>query len=172
MREHMRYDPGRHHRHSIRLKDYDYSCSGFYFITVCTWRRECLLGDIVENRSVLSESGKIVEGQLYDIENRFHGVNVDISIVMPNHVHAIIEIRPESDAELGKIIRAYKSLSAIEVNRMLGRAEHPLWQRNYYEHIIRSSISHEAIRDYINRNPANWKSDTENPINQGNTNRM
>lgn len=85
-----RFDPERHHRQSIRLNGYDYSEVGVYFVTVCTWNRECLFGNIANSNTELSSIGKIVEQEWYEIPKRFPDVELDAFIAMPNHIHGII----------------------------------------------------------------------------------
>jgi putative transposase len=161
-----------HHRRSIRLKGYDYTEVGAYFVTICTQNRECLFGDIVDGEMRLGEAGRIVVDTWAALPQRFPSVEIDESVVMPNHFHGIILIAVEGAAcrgaaccapTLGETIRAFKSISAIAVNRLLGRGGRPLWQRNYYEHIVRDERSSNLIRQYIYDNPSQWAFDRENP---------
>ena len=186
----MHYDPERHHRRSIRLKGYDYAHVGAYFVTICVWQRECLFGDVAGGVVALSAAGGLVQQAWVDLPARYVGVSLDAFVVMPNHVHGILfiagleadddrreEPAPGTDSgrheegatssapTLGQIVRAYKSLSAVAVNRHLGRSERPVWQRNYYEHIIRGEDALNDIRLYITRNPPCWDKDAENPAN-------
>ena len=151
-------------RKSIRLKGYDYSQPGRYFVTVCVQDRECLFGDVVRGEMRLNNAGRIVADTWTALSNRFSSMNADEFIVMPNHVHGIIVFRAQQaaplqraiykivvgaglalpatstslPAALGDAIRAFKSISAIGVNHLLKRVGRPLWQRNYYEHVIRN----------------------------------
>lgn len=84
------YDPEKHHRRSIRLKEYDYSRPGAYFVTVCTHNREYLFGNVVNDEMLLSEYGKIVENVWYNLTNHYQNIKLDKFIVMPNHIHGII----------------------------------------------------------------------------------
>jgi putative transposase len=132
----MTFNPEVHHRRSIRLQGFDYSLSGAYFLTVCTYERECVLVSEVLVHAVRSEWRALPE--------RFPTVLPDEVIVMPNHVHGVLMInedRASGRVELGQVVSAFKSLSAIKCNRMLGRADRPFWQRNYYERIVRSEDS-------------------------------
>ncbi len=88
----MKYNSDIHHRRSIRLKDYDYSQRGLYFITICTQNRLCLFGEIVGGNMVLNEPGEIVQECLCAIPNHFPHAKLDQFVVMPNHIHCIIEI--------------------------------------------------------------------------------
>jgi len=189
----MKYDPDKHHRRSIRMNGYDYRQAGAYFVTICVQDRVCLFGDIVGNEMRLNDVGRLVQSTWDDLPHRFTAVDLDMTIVMPNHFHGIITVgallaAPLSDMSgsvnagaganagavanagaassaptLGNIMRAFKSISAINVNRFLERSGHPLWQRNYYEHIIRNEESLNRIRQYIIDNPARWATDHENP---------
>jgi len=161
------YDPRIHHRRSIRLARYDYSQGGAYFITICTRDRELSLKAEPVREAIRST--------WCGLPTRFPGVELDEFVIMPNHIHGIIVMR-ESGAgsdlgavsgapTLGRIIRAFKSISAIEANRALGRSNRPFWQRNYYDHVIRDEEELNAIRQYIRGNPGNWPDDPENPTN-------
>jgi len=166
----MRYDPDRHHRHSIRLRGYDYSRGGAYFITICIYDRECLLSEINEEKVILSEVGSTVEAIWCDLPKRFPFIVLDEYVLMPNHLHGIVcfvdvdrlSNEASSKITLGKVLRTFKSLSGIQANRLLERTEHPFWQRNYHDRIIRDDQELGKIRAYIRQNPQNWEIDTEN----------
>ena len=180
----MKLDPDKHHRRSIRLKDYDYSQAGAYFVTVCTHSRQCLFGDVADGQMVLSEAGRLVQQTWQHLPTRFPSVALDTSVVMPNHIHGVITIvgaglalpwvgqgaagqgAASSAPTLGDVMRAFKSISAVQVNRLLSRSGQPLWQRNYYERIIRDEDELGSIRQYILDNPAKWPEDTEHPQHQ------
>jgi putative transposase len=179
-------------RQTIRLQNYDYSQPGMYFVTICTHDREPILGTIEGGYIIPTDAGKFVEQTWHTLPNRFPNLKTDEFILMPNHVHAILFLEtrqssqkpgaasgaptgktsslraasgaPTSRRSLAEIVRAFKSLSAIGVNKIRMTPSQPLWQRNYYEHIIRSSQSLDQLRRYIQENPARWPSDEENPI--------
>lgn len=176
-----------HHRRSMRLKDYDYSQAGAYFVTVCTQNRECIFGEIEDGRMILNETGKAVQAAWDGLPNRFPGIVLDAFTVMPNHCHGIVVLvgaglaRPNSNAlpnvndniekgaassalTLGTVIRALKAISAINANGILCRSGRPVWQRNYYDHIIRSEDDMNKIREYVETNPSGWHEDEENPL--------
>jgi REP element-mobilizing transposase RayT len=190
----MKYDPEKHHRRSIRLKGYDYAEAGAYFVTVCTNGRACSLGDVEDGFVRLSPAGRTVLKCWRRVPARFPNIQLDIFVVMPNHVHGIVVItcRGEAAADscehgsttspaaasplpyaprgtkpssLAAIIQAFKASSSRIINNAQGTPGAPVWQRSYYEHIIRSEKSLDAIRQYIERNPTNWPFDTENPLN-------
>ncbi len=202
----MNFDPQKHHRRSIRLKGYDYSQSGGYFITICQQNRECLFGNIVEGEMSLNLWGNIVMECWYNLPSHYSNIELDEFIIMPNHLHGIMFIvddavgarspRPDSprpdlshpdspDKEniifqetigaigaterrpyvvtLGKIVAYFKYQSTKRLNEINGSPGMRIWQRNYYEHIIRDEKELYAIRKYIIDNPLQWMVDMENP---------
>jgi len=174
----MKYDPARHHRRSIRLKGYDYTQAGAYFVTICTQDRMCLFGEIVDGEMRLNDAGEIVAWTWHDMPNHISNVQLDAFVVMPNHVHGIIVITdpvvavvvgagsepaPTKSYGLPEIVRQFKTFSARRINDLRGTQGTPVWQRNYYEHIIRDEESLNRIREYILNNPSRWEMDQENP---------
>jgi len=167
-------DSALHRRRSRRLKGYDYSQAGTYFVTICTHNRECTFGHILDGEMVLNDAGRMVQAVWDELAGRFSGLELDTFTVMPNHVHGIIvsvgallaapspQGRASPAPTLGDVMRAFKSLSAIRVNRMAMRTG-SLWQRNYYEHVIRDESDLNRIRQYIRDNPACWAEDEDNP---------
>jgi putative transposase len=154
----MKYNPFLHHRHSIRMKGYDYSNGGIYFITICVKDRICLFGDIVKGKLTLNNAGMMVENEWIKIPNRFPGVQLHQYVIMPNHFHAIMV------KTVGDIVGAFKSIVTDEyINGVKNNGwtsfNGKLWQRNYYEHIIRDEISYHRISEYIENNPAKWQKD-------------
>lgn len=179
----MTHDLKKHRRRSIRLKDYDYSQSGAYFITICTHNKEILFGEILDGEMQLNEWGNVVEDCWDEVPRHFKNVELDAFIVMPNHVHGIIIItndihvgagfpRPYNKNisggvkhTLGQIVAYFKYQSSKRINSIRGTPGMPVWQRNYYEHIIRNERDLDEIRQYIINNPLKWELDTENPKN-------
>ena len=163
----MPYDPQKHHRQSIRLKGFDYRQPGAYFVSICVDDRECLFGQVMGNSMQVNEAGSIVRSIWESLPSRFSAVALDAFVVMPNHVHGIVILREGSTTppgpSLGGVIRVFKSISAIQVNRLLQREGRPLWQRNYYERVVRDVGSLSRIQQYIQDNPARWDVDPENP---------
>jgi putative transposase len=168
-----------HHRRSIRLKGYDYAGEGLYFITICTSEKQYLFGQFVDAQMQLSDIGAQAQKCWAEIPQHFPNVVLHEYVIMPNHVHGIIEIvgaknlspRVTDDSEfgtranddsplrpngtsktVGSIIRGFK----IGVTKFAG---HSVWQRNYYEHIIRDYVDYLRIADYISDNPKNWNRD-------------
>ena len=181
-----RYNPEKHHRRSIRLKGYDYSLAGAYFVTICTWQRECLLGDIIKGEMRLNEYGLIVENCFKELIFHYLNIELDVYIIMPNHMHGIVNINgidnvgaglknvgagfkpaPTKRHGLPEIVRALKTFSSRKINKTRDRPGCPVWQRNYYEHIIRNENELNHIRQYITNNPFQWDDDENNPVNYG-----
>lgn len=183
-------------RQSIRLKNYDYSQSGLYFVTICTQNRECLFGDVVDGKIKLNNIGLLINKYWKKLTDKFP-IELDEYVVMPNHMHGIIIIKqtkivgvsfmkPEikmaitksnrhmglmnqktglinQTPTLGLIIRYFKSKCTYEMHK--NGFNNDLWQRNYYEHIIRTENDLNKIRMYISENPNIWDRDRNNPIN-------
>ncbi|MDR6195380.1 transposase [Siphonobacter sp. SORGH_AS_0500] len=144
----IRYNPAIHHRRSIRLKGYDYSQAGLYFITICVQNRECLFGEILKGELFLNEAGQMVVSQWSALPERFKNIVLHEFVVMPNHFHAILEIET-----VGATLVV--ASSAKNWRSFNGK----LWQRNYWEHIIRNEQSYQTISNYIVNNPLNWETD-------------
>ena len=183
----MKYSSGLYHRRSIRLKGYDYSKAGFYFITICVKDRKCMFGEIVKDKMELNMAGIMVKNEWINITNRFPNVHLHQFVVMPNHFHAILEIlvgatlvvapdnlvapdnkgattRVAPTRTVGDIVGAFQSIVTVEYihgvkNHGWVSFDGKLWQRNYYEHIIRNEKSYQRISDYIVNNPSNWDED-------------
>ena len=255
----MKYDPDLHRRRSIRLRDYDYSVDGAYFVTICTNDRKCLFGKILNGKMILNDHGKIAAREWLRTEKIRKNIKLDAFTVMPNHIHGIViistvgaycntplsicntsrsismcntplpitptsidgtstriigtplpinntpipiappqtgNIPPPIDNthnffdtasqqientfqcfdntppqpkplrspanNLGSIIRGYKSTVAKQINVLRDTPGTPIWQRNYYEHIVRDENDMCRIREYIRNNPANWQQDSSN----------
>ncbi len=238
----MPYDPEKHHRRSIRLKGYDYSQPGAYFVTIVTHNRVCLFGEAVNGDMRLNRYGEIVQHAWFDLSRHYPYVRLGAFCVMPNHIHAIIIIvddnhdddgnddvgaglRPAptwvSPADCGaipgddgaarvddrasptdvgappvdggaapaddgaapadcgaipiddgaasprhplpEIVRALKSFSARRINDIRQTPGVPVWQRNYYDRIIRNAMEYNCVHHYIETNPARWMNDRNNP---------
>jgi putative transposase len=162
-----RYDPNKHHRRSTRLKGYDYSQPGVYFITICTWQHACILGDVHDGEMYLNPFGRAVSKVWQGLPKYYPYVILGEFCVMPNHVHAIINLTDDHSSHkrhgLSEIVRAFKSFSTRQINTIRKTFVGPVWQRNYYEHIIRNEEALQKIIQYIRSNPFNWDHDQENP---------
>jgi len=211
----MPYNPnkGNHkglpRRRSIRLKGYDYSQAGLYFITICVQDRECLFGKIENGEMILNDAGIMVENEWLKIPDRFTNVHLHEYVVMPNHFHAIMEIAvgatlvvaqhdeneigqpqgvaptdiihemadneneigqpqgiaPTKPKTVGDMVGAFQSIVTVEYIRGVKQLgwqpfNRKLWQRNYWEHIIRDEQSYQRISTYIINNPKNWDDDS------------
>jgi Transposase IS200 like. len=157
---------GYHNRRSIRLRGYDYSKPGYYFVTVCIHdRKQNLFGDIpvgAGSKAALifpNDYATIVENTWHDLPNHVNQIELDEFIIMPNHFHGIIRIcdhcsrraglEPAPTKGMPEIIRQFKTFSAKRINVLRQTPGQPVWQRNYYEHIIRNEKSLFFIRKYI-----------------------
>jgi putative transposase len=187
----MRLDPNRHHRRSIRLRGYDYTQPGAYFVTICTQNRACLFGEVVCGKMQSNDAGRMVQTVWKEIPVYYAGVAIDAFVVMPNHIHGIIVLvgaapcgRPRLEVpalgqargpastiaiSLPDVVHRFKTMTTkhyADGVKQRGWPPFPgqLWQRNYYEHIIRDEQSLNRIRQYIADNPAQWALDRENPL--------
>ena len=181
----MTYDSQVHHRQSYRLKGYDYSLEGLYFVTVCVQDKRCLFGNIEEGEMKMNDVGKMVEAELLNTMHIRDNMIIHEYIIMPNHLHFILQIThsrgglnpPANTKEeslnhstkdscypggcnpplrcsntIGAMVRGFKGA----ITRKIG---YSIFQRNYYEHIIRNQRSYEEIADYIVTNPLRWEKD-------------
>jgi len=150
----MKFNPDIHKRKSIRLKEYDYSENGYFFVTICTQNKQCLFGSISDGKMTLNQAGEMISKEWKELKKRFNSIILDEYIIMPNHIHAVLALRnvgaipcgcPETidKKRLGDIIGAYKSMTTNEYIRNINQSnwalfEKKLWQRNYHERIIRN----------------------------------
>ena len=165
-----------HHRRSIRLPFIEYKGGG-YFITICSFEHCCHFGRVITNNQVeLTSIGQIIERELLKTEEICKEVSIDQYVIMPNHIHAIIAvgaygIRPQEETRsfespsrsIGSVIRGFKATVTKQVRKFENSATLQVWQRNYYEHVIRNEIDLNKIREYIFFNPLQWEFDEMNP---------
>jgi putative transposase len=180
----MAYDPSIHHRRSIRLKGYDYTQPGAYFVTVIAHRRLSIFGEIAGGAMHLNACGETVRIEWMRTAAIRCEIQLDEFVVMPNHFHAIVMITECDGGSVGArrrraptieqfskpiagsiptVIRAYKSAVTTRINQLRGTSGAPVWQRNYHEHIIRNADELSRIREYIRYNPMAWETDDEYP---------
>jgi putative transposase len=167
-------------RRSLRLKEFDYSQEGAYFITVCTWNWRCIFGEIMAGEMRLNESGKVVEHEWSETEKVRAQVKLDYYVIMPNHFHGIFFIQNPDRAthrvaptgrkpfgpasgSVGAIMGQFKSKATKRINELWKTSGARVWQRNYYEHVIRDDDDLNRIRQYIIDNPARWQEDENYP---------
>ncbi len=171
----MPYNPDVHHRRSIRLKEYNYAQAGAYFVTIVTYQRESLFGEIVDGVMKLNEWGEIARREWFKTAELRPYIELyeDEFVVMPNHAHGILWMNDDVGAErcsapttphvpagsLGAIVRAYKSAVTYAINAARQTRGMVVWQRNYYEHIIRNDADLNRIREYVVNNPLKWADD-------------
>jgi REP element-mobilizing transposase RayT len=163
-------------RRQVRLKDYDYSKSGYYFVTICTKDRKGFLGSVEEGKMNLNAYGAIVSECWCDLPKHYSNCSLDSYVVMPNHVHGIVIIshkdgtivgngfKPFPTHGLSEIVRGFKTFSSRRINERIRDRDRFSWQKSFYDHIIRSERSLESIREYIQNNPLEWDLDRENPL--------
>jgi REP element-mobilizing transposase RayT len=152
-------------RKTNRLKEFDYSADGYYFITVCVRNHQDYFGEIVGGRVVLNELGRIVEGCWTDLLCHYSTCILDEFIIMPNHMHGIIVIDNKvgnglkpfpTKCGLSEIVRGFKTFSSREINKRFEGVCFR-WQKSFYDHIIRDEDSLFHIREYIRNNTLKWE---------------
>jgi putative transposase len=176
--------PVKHARKNTRLQVYDYSQAGGYYVTMVTNRRECMFGEIVDGEMRLNPFGEIIKEEwLLSAEIR-HEITLDAFVIMPNHFHAIVLIHNDvvgatgrsplpvyerslyphgsTPNSLGALVAGFKSSVTKRINILRNAPGVPLWQRNYYGHIIRNEGDYKRIFNYIATNPTHWAEDEEN----------
>jgi putative transposase len=191
---------GRHRRRSIRLKGYDYTRDGAYFVTICTQDRVCLFGTVVNGDMQMNKYGRQVADCWLWLAERYPYVHLDQWIVMPNHMHGIIviaddcrggsdrggsgrggsrtaptgfvwqptggmdgaRIAPTKRKTLGRLIGAFKTMSTRRINDLRSTPGAKVWQRTYYERVVRNGLQLRRVRRYIASNPSRWELDREN----------
>ena len=187
----MPYDPQKHHRRSIRLKGYDYTQPGAYFVTLVAHQRDCLFGEIVDDKMRLNAVGELAQGIWLSLPRHFPALTLDEWVIMPNHLHGVLVIGGAGEADhrkgeasavrlsgiaeplaadasplhgtqsasVGAIVQNYKSVTARKINAHRRTPGALVWQRNYYEHIVRNDADLHRIRQYIVNNPLKWTLD-------------
>ncbi|CCI09301.1 transposase [Microcystis aeruginosa] len=188
----MTFDPEKHHRRSIRLRNYDYSQPGAYFVTICTYQKQSWFGEIKNGQIYLNQLGKIVADEWLKTCKIPPNFKLDEWVIMPNHFHGIVIINDYSgdDQSLGardapldlgardaplqqkpnslsSCIAGFKSAVTKRINLLRQNTDTPIWQRNYYESILRDEKYLAVVREYIINNPKNWPNDRDYlPIDQ------
>ena len=168
------------HRRSIRLPSFDYANSRFYFITLVCDSRQVLFGDVVSGTTDLSDLGKLAEEELLFVPGIRKEIAIDAYVIMPNHLHAVVEIRKVDAQEspstgskrpatgptprsLSGMVAGYKAAVTRRWRAEIGNPDVIVWQRNFYEHVVRDQEDYRAILAYIDDNPRRWSEDSENP---------
>ncbi|NCR55323.1 MAG: transposase [Microcystis aeruginosa L211-07] len=191
----MTFDPEKHHRRSIRLRNYDYSQPGAYFVTICTYQKQSWFGEIKNGQMYLNQLGKIVADEWLKTCKIRPNFQLDEWVIMPNHFHGIVIINDYSgdDQSLGagnrpldlgagnrpldlgardaplqqkpnslsSCIAGFKSAVTKRINLLRQNTDTPIWQRNYYESILRDEKYLAVVREYIINNPKNWPNDRD-----------
>ena len=194
-----------YHRRSLRLPEYDYAQAGYYFVTIATYRRTHLFGEVVEGQMVLNMAGEMVQKWYNKVEDKFPNTQAHEMVIMPNHIHFVIEIihpvgadprvrplpgghkQPQQDfwnqkhpspiqgqthgsapthtaVTVGGIVQWFKTMTTNTYIQMVKSAILPpfdrrIWQRNFYEHVIRNDADYTRIAEYIIHNPLTWQED-------------
>jgi REP element-mobilizing transposase RayT len=183
----MKYNPDIHHRKSIRFKGYDYTQAGAYYITICTYQRQCLFGEIVAGVMHLNLISETLQNCWHRLPQHFPFIELDAFVIMPNHLHGIILITDDKttnknqlfkqpivqsvssaqiptlpkgteSGSLAALVQNFKSIVTRKINR-LTRNYGTIWQQGYHEEIIRDERAYNNIRKYIVENPLKWHED-------------
>lgn len=178
------YDPAAHHRRSVHLRQYDYRTAGAYFVTLCTADRSLLFGEVADDQVRLTTCGHLVGACWVWLAEQYSYLKLDAWTLMPNHLHGVLVISevpavagavrrystlrqqggpPTITKSLGRLIGAFKTVSTKRVNVLRGTPGEVVWQRDYYEHVVRGERELDRIRQYIADNPRRWAMDRENP---------
>jgi putative transposase len=180
----MKYNPDILHRRSVRLRGYDYSQNGLYFVTICCHERQSLFGAVLDNKMCLNDAGRLAHEEWGKTGAMRENIELHEFVVMPNHIHGIVEIvgahcmrhdsasddatvqsgrgasgRVQRAPTVGDVVRGYKSAVTKRINQLRNLSNPPVWQRNYYEHIIRNEEAYLKIAEYIQTNPQRWEDD-------------
>ena len=141
-------------RKSARIPNYDYSKCNYYFITICTHAHRCLFG----SPGSLNQSGIIAKEEIMNLSSHYEKVTIDKFVVMPNHIHIILNIGDgENNSNLNHIIGQYKSGVSRKIHEFA--PDMKIWQRSYHDHVIRDQKGYEKIWMYIENNPLKWDED-------------
>jgi putative transposase len=163
--------PNTARRRSLRLKDFDYSTSALYFVTVCTSRRKPLLANIVAGRLQPSAIGRVVSECWFELPYHYSRLELGAFVVMPNHIHGLMLLRDPvgaglrpapTTATLSQIVGAFKSFSSRRIHESNASTPRKVWQRGFHERIVRNRNECTKIEHYILQNPARWEFDREN----------
>lgn len=161
------------HRRSIRLKEYDYSQNNAYFVTICAQNKQCLFGDIVNSKMVLNPAGLMTVIWFRELQKKYNNLQCDEFVCMPNHLHFIIKLEgaglpahlhEPNQINIPTVIQWYKTMTTNTYIRGVKQGDWQpfsgkLWQRNYWERVIRNQDELNSIRDYIKTNPMRWEQD-------------
>lgn len=170
-------DEQKRRRRSIRLPCYDYCREGVYFVTICSHQRECILGETKEGTLKLNDIGHVVKDCWEEIPKHFPNMELDQYVIMPNHIHGLIVIERQlpgrkrsspdrnnvAPQSLGVVVRSFKAAVSRAVKQRSKGSVSPVWQRNYFEHVVRNDEDFSRIREYIFLNPIQWEEDEDNP---------
>ena len=160
-----------YNRQSPRLRNYDYTQAGVYFVTICTYRLAQTFGRVIDGNVQLNDLGRLVDEEWRKTADLRSTVEVDLYVVMPNHIHGIFFILESHRTGLskgkttlpansiGSIVAQFKSVVTKRSRKLANPPSLPIWKRNYYDHIVRNEQDLDRIRRYIIANPAQWSED-------------
>jgi putative transposase len=149
---------------SRRLSKYDYSEPGFYFVTICTMQHRLVLGTIADGQVCLKRPGQVAESVWMTLPRRFAHVKLDDYVIMPNHMHGIIELTDVDGMHSGtrvplwEIVRAFKAVATYQLHHEEGNKQFA-WEDNFYDTVIRTEAALQQFRRYIQENPMRWMED-------------
>jgi REP element-mobilizing transposase RayT len=161
-----------HSRRSIRLRGYDYAAPGMYFLTICVQDRRCLFGSIIHDQLLLNAAGQMVREVWESLPKRFPMLSLDAYVLMPNHFHALITLDASLESaprsSVGDIVRVFKSITTNAYiygvhDQAWPAFDRRLWQRNYWERIVRDETERDLLYTYIETNPVRWSMDKLRP---------
>ncbi len=157
-------------RKPLRLRNSDYSEAGYYFVTICTQNRVPWFGEIIDGEMCLNQAGSIAQSEWLSLPRRFPGLQLDLFVVMPNHLHGLLlmpRVKEGSEEEnvprstVGRMIDLFKGAATFRIRATV--VPDFVWQRSFYDSIVRSPLMLENVRHYIVNNPTRWVEDTLAP---------
>jgi putative transposase len=150
-------------RESVRWREWRYDLIRYYFVTICAQQMRCIFGEVEDGQMVLNPVGQIVADVWRELPSLFDSIRVEESVVMPNHFHGIVWIAFEGGLPLGSIVGAFKSVTTKRINLLRGTPGAQVWQRNYWDRVLRNDRERSRVRAYIVQNPELWGIDRLNP---------
>ena len=150
-------------RHRMRWQNYDYTLGGAYFITVCTHRHHHCFGEIVDGEMIRNAAGEMLAYWYAELEHKFNNIECGVSVVMPNHFHCLL-LKMDNGASVADIVRWFKTMTTnAYIKRVKQHNLEPfderLWQRSYWDRVVRNAQEYEMIQNYIFDNPRRWHED-------------
>jgi REP element-mobilizing transposase RayT len=150
---------------SLRIPGYVYTTPGFYFITICSYQRRCIFATVEDVFCHPSDLGLLIQECWQALPQWFPTVCLDYFVIMPNHIHGIVQLTSPDEHSLATVVSSFKSAVTRRAreSKLIHQREF-VWQRGYFDHIVRSEVSLMALRQYIVDNPVKWNLDELNPF--------